>query len=620
MDKKSELALQKRRAAPAPEPPTSAPLAAAAAPAAAPAPSGWWMYHGDPAHTGFVSDSNLNSTNVNPSSFKTLFELELGGPILSVPAVADGYVYVGVANYQKAQGGNGGALHKIDITKGTIVNTFSWNLGNDSDDAHHFAGMGCTPMIFNNCVYFGAFNGKFYCLSQDTLEKVWVTDLRNQDLDHNQPITNNNGVGMGLPAAVIWTSPVVSADGTKMYVGCGEGENPLLYSFVFCLDPQNGNVDWIYCTNVFCTDSVNQPNVLPAQAVQTLPPPSGYTIFEGEPIVMGCSVWGAIAYDAELNLIYCPTGNQQPEPDGNWSEGQQLKPELPSPGFSNGLLALDATTGQFRAFFQVPAESNYRVSDFDIDIGSAPVITMLGSQKVAILTCKNGGFFVLDAGTLKLIKWRQMLPYMNDGTWIPDVDKHPVDQNALNPQVGNDESNATPGENFSGAFNTAAFYPGSSNISPRFFIGLGGPNYHSASPGIDYTSTPFMRALDFDSPQLVDAWPMDNSDPRKYVNCSHIDEPNGIFAGMYTVAGECGLSSPAVVNDVVFCTTSKISIYAFAVSDGTLLWWDDLGMQTDGYNGGYGYCLGAAIWKDYVVAGALVFGRDGGVLRIYGLS
>jgi outer membrane protein assembly factor BamB len=500
------------------------------------------------------------------------------------------------------------------------VNTFSWNLGNDSDDAHHFAGMGCTPMIFNNCVYFGAFNGKFYCLSQDTLEKVWVTDLRNQDLDHNQPITNNNGVGMGLPAAVIWTSPVVSADGTKMYVGCGEGENPLLYSFVFCLDPQNGNVDWIYCTNVFCTDSVNQPNVLPAQAVQTLPPPSGYTVFEGEPIVMGCSVWGAIAYDAELNLIYCPTGNQQPEPDGNWSEGQQLKPELPSPGFSNGLLALDATTGQFRAFFQVPAESNYRVSDFDIDIGSAPVITMLGSQKVAILTCKNGGFFVLDAGTLKLIKWRQMLPYMNDGTWIPDVDKHPIDQNALNPQVGNDESNATPGENFSGAFNTAAFYPGSSNISQRFFIGLGGPNYHSASPGIDYTSTPFMRALDFDSPQLVDAWPMDNSDPRKYVNCSHIDEPNGIFAGMYTVAGECGLSSPAVVNDVVFCTTSKISIYAFAVSDGTLLWWDDLGMQTDGYNGGYGYCLGAAIWKDYVVAGALVFGRDGGVLRIYGLS
>jgi hypothetical protein len=188
--------------------------------------------------------------------------------------------------------------------------------------------------------------------------------------------------------------------------------------------------------------------------------------------------------------------------------------------------------------------------------------------------------------------------------------------------VDNETSNATPGENFSGVFNTAALYPGSTDnpqtISARFFIGMGGPNYHNASPGIDFNSTPFMRAIDFESKQLVDAWPMDQGDPPKYLNASHIDEANGITAGMYTIAGECGLSSPAVVNDVVFCSTSKVSIYAFAVSDGKLLWWDDLGMQTDGFNGGYGYCLGPAIWKNYVVAGALVFGRDGGVLRIYG--
>ena len=619
MDKKSEIALQKRRNAGAPEAPTVTALSSPALPAAAAAPSGWWMYHGDPEHTGFVSGSNLNTATVASPDFQTLFTLELGGPILSVPAVADGFIYVGVANYHAAQGGNGGALRKIDIKTGTIVNTFSWDLGNDNDDAHHFSGMGCTPMLFNNRVYFGAFNGKFYCLTQDTLQLVWTTDLRNEDLGHNQPITNINGVGSGYPAAVIWTSPVVSADGTKLYVGCGEGENPQLYSFVFCLDTQTGKVNWIYCTNVFCTGQINEPNVLPEQAVQTLPPPQGYTLFHGEPIVMGCSVWGAIAYDKDLDRIYCPTGNQQPEPDGNWTDGP-FKPELPSPGFSNGLLSLDASTGRFKAFFQVPPESNYRDSDFDIDIGSAPVIARLGAQKVVILTCKNGSFFVLDADSLKLVKWRQMLPYMNDGTWIATVDKHSADPNALNPDVSNDKSNATPGENFSGPFNTAAFYPGSSTTSPRFFIGMGGPNYHNASPGIDYTTTPFMRALDFNSPQLVDAWPMDNSDPRKYLNCSHIDEPNGIAVGMYTSAGECGLSSPAVVNDVVFCTTSKIAIYAFDVSNGKLLWWDDLGMQTDGYNGGYGYCLGAAIWKDYVVAGALVFGRDGGILRIYGLK
>ena len=620
MDKKTEIAMLKRRNAAAPEAPVSATAPSSTATATLPPPpSGWWMYHGDPEHTGFVSDSKLNTTNVASSSFQTLYTLQLGGPVLSVPAISDGFIYVGLANFHQAQGGNGGALHKIDIASGQTVNTFSWDLGSDNEDIHSFTGMGCTPMIFNGRVYFGAFNGKFYCLNEDTLALEWVTDLRNEDLAHNQPVTNINGVSAGYPAAVIWTSPVVSSDGTKLYVGCGEGENPQLYSFVFCLDTTTGDVNWIYCTNLFCTKEFNQPNMLPAQAVQTLPQPPGYKIFPGEPIVMGCSVWGAIAYDKGLNRIYCPTGNQQPEPDGNWSGGP-FKPELPSPGFSNGLLSLDANTGEFKAFFQVPPESNYRDSDFDIDIGSAPVITTHVEQRVVILTCKNGGFFVLDANSLKLVKWRQLLPYMNDGTWIETVDAHPIDGNALNPHVSNAESNATPGENFSGVFNTAALFPGMPDVKPRFFIGMGGPNYHNASPGIDYNSTPFMRAIDFLSPTLVDAWPMDKGDPRKYLNASHIDEPNGIFAGMYTSAGECGLSSPAVVNDVVFCTTSKIAIYAFDVRDGKLLWWDDMGMQTDGYNGGYGYCLGPAIWKEYVVAGALVFGRDGGVLKIYGLK
>jgi hypothetical protein len=30
--------------------------------------------------------------------------------------------------------------------------------------------------------------------------------------------------------------------------------------------------------------------------------------------------------------------------------------------------------------------------------------------------------------------------------------------------------------------------------------------------------------------------------------------------------------------------------------------------------------MGPAIWQDYVVAGALVFGRDGGLLNIYKLQ
>ena len=62
--------------------------------------SNWWMYHGDAAHTGFVQNSSITSSNV--AKLETLHTLQVGGAILSVPAIVDGYVYVGTANGTKA--------------------------------------------------------------------------------------------------------------------------------------------------------------------------------------------------------------------------------------------------------------------------------------------------------------------------------------------------------------------------------------------------------------------------------------------------------------------------------------------------------------------------------------
>lgn len=124
-----------------------------------------------------------------------------------------------------------------------------------------------------------------------------------------------------------------------------------------------------------------------------------------------------------------------------------------------------------------------------------------------------------------------------------------------------------------------------------------------------------MRAFDWET--LDDAWPeemvVSPADPTKFIMKYSNATP------MYSFPGEAGLSSPAVVNDVVFCSTSKISLYAFSVADGTDLWSDQLGSQTQGFNGGYGYCLGPAVTGDYVVAGGLVLGMDGGILNIYSL-
>jgi outer membrane protein assembly factor BamB len=550
--------------------------------------SNWWMYHGDHGHTGMATGSSLNSGNV--AGLKLLYDIQVPGPVLSVPALVDGFVYVGLANSHDVKDSNGGTFLKIDVTTGKVAAKFEWHIDPAEGDTHGFMGMGCTPAIRDGKVYFSAFNGKLYCLNQADLTPVWITDLRIADLAHNQPVSNTLGDPTDPPAAG-WSSPVVA--NKMVYVGMGEGENPALFGFVYCLDAETGNVAWIYCTCQFEDGVPNQPNVLPPGTIKgALPPP--FVLGPGDPQIRGCSVWSSIAFDSRLNRLYCATGN--PVPDST----------LPCKGFSNGILSLDASSGVFRGFFQALPESSYRDSDNDVDFGGSPILFTVDGRRLVAAGCKNGGLFVLDADTMELVRWRQLLPYYNDGRQIPSVDPHfsASQQNTMDPQNPDRVSDEIDQENYSGTYSTPAVNP----TLGRLYIGIGGKNYQTVKAGIDYSTTPFLRAMDWDT--LEDAWELDDSDPRLYI---HPQPP------MYRTPGESGLSSPAVVNDVVFCATSKIAVYAFHAYTGKMLWEDQLGIQTGGMNGGYGYCLGPAVSGDYVVAGALVFGHQGGILRIYGL-
>jgi outer membrane protein assembly factor BamB len=457
--------------------------------------------------------------------------------------------------------------------------------------------MGCTPAVAGGKVYFSAFDGKLYCLNQSDLTLAWVTDLRYADLAHNQPVTNDFPASPPQAKASGWSSPLV-ANG-RVYVGMGEGENPDLYGFVYCLDANTGNVIWIYCTCQFEEGRDNLANELPAETIrQPLAPGSIFTTNKNAPVAKGASVWSGIAYDPDLDALYCATGNPQPDD------------QLPTKGYTNSVLVLAASSGAFKACIQIPASTSYRQSDIDIDIGGAPTLWQINGRKVVGIGCKNGCFLTFDAKTYEIIATRQLLPFMNDGSQIPTVDPHGVDDPSQpNPVLTNDQSNQTQGENFHGTYSTAALC----TPQQKVFIGVGGNNYHFIGAGIDSDSTPFLRALDWST--LADAWPLDNGDPRKYAAAADPNNP------LYKMAGESGISVPAVVNDVVFMSTTRVALYAFSAKDGKLLWSDvtNFGAQTGGMSGGYGYCMGPAIAGNYVVAGALVQGGNGGVLNIYAL-
>ncbi len=518
--------------------------------------------------------------------------LEMPGSILSTPAVVGEHVFVGLANTLAVATQNGGQILKVDLASGEIVARFTWAIPADARDSHGFCGMGVTPAVTNGRVFFSAFDGKFYCLSEDDLKLLWVTDLRAADPARNQPVTND--FGGPDPKAAGWSSPVVSGD--RVYVGMGEGENPKLYGFVYCLDAATGDVVWIFCTCQFEPDRANRANELPHDVVTD--PPEPFTIFAGDVSVRGASVWSSIAYDPDLDQLYCATGN--PQPDGR----------LPTPGYTNSVVVLQGATGAFRASIQIPAESSYRPSDVDVDIGGSPTLYELDGRKLVGIGCKNGAYVTFDARSFEVLAVRQMLPLHRDGSQISTVDQRgPDDPTKIGPVVTNEESNSVDGENYSGTYSTAAVC---SDLG-KLFIGIGGNNYHFQSPGIDALTTPFIRAMDCAS--LLDAWELDDGDPQRYAIAQQPANP------LYKMGGESGLSVPAVANDVVFMATTRVALYAFAAADGELLWadTDNFGPQTGGMSGGYGYCMGPAIAGDYVVAGALVAGDSGGVLNVYSL-
>ncbi len=520
---------------------------------------GWWMYHHDTSLSGAAICSNIRSTTA--STLHEHYSRTLNGQIISIPSVVNGKIYVATAT--SSASGRSGTVYKYDLATGSKDAEFPLPISHATRPGEvplagarqgGRTGVASSPAVVNGKVYVSALTGFLYCLDANTLACLWYTDLRKRHLSKNQPIEHPSG-----DMANGWSSPLVVND--RVYVGMGEGEHDT-YGFVYCLNAQNGWVEWIFCTNKYI-DSMNdvnhnQVNVLPPALCQSTVP-SPFSIAPNNPPEPGSSPWSHCSYDAGLNRIYVGTGNADPDNP------------LPDPFYASGVLSLDATTGQYKGFFQPPPASSYRPSDLDVDVPAGPMLFTRNGMRYVGIGSKNGSYFVLNADTLALTDQRQLLPKQLDGSPFSSI--------------------SGVGENKSGVMATSAV-----NYSQqKIFVPLGG---YAGTASIDSNTTPFMRAVRLDN--LNDAWPTTGTNPPKYSN---------VGATMYTTPGEAGMSSPATVNDVVVMGTTASGLYLYDAGNGLHL----RTLRPPASPGAAG-TMGPAVYGSYIVAGFY-----DGTLRVYRL-
>jgi outer membrane protein assembly factor BamB len=471
----------------------------------------WWMYHHDRHHTGRASGgSPIRSTTVG--SLGLVQAVPVKGSIITIPTIAAGKVYVGTSDVT-GDPGIGGILYKIDVATGVVEHT----LPIPQRFPAYSQGIGGSPAVVHHRVYVTALPGVVHCLHASDLTEIWSVDLRVPDATKNQPVTN--------PMGDCWSSPLVV--GEHVYVGVGEGESAA-WGFVYCLDARTGHVKWLFCTNKFSSPAHNKPNVIPASAVGLSPLPAGFTAAP-DPPVAGVNVWSSLAYNAESHEIWMGTGN---------STAGDVNP-LPDEPYGSGILALDAHTGSFSHFIEPATSDCYRPDDNDADVCGSPTLFHHHDKTMVSIGTKAGAFFIIDAKTGVVHARRNVLPYVNNDPTKPLP--------AVDPHTG-------PGENYFGVFGTAAV----DQERHRLYVCIGG-----YSGAIDAASTPFVRALHSDT--LDDAWP-------GVFGVDGVWRYTVASPPLYSTPNECGLGSPALVNDVVFVPTTKPALYALDATTGLCLW------------------------------------------------
>ena len=338
-------------------------------------PGAWLSYGRNYAEQRFSELERIDADNVSKLGLAWSFDLGTKRGVEATPIVVDGVMYT-TSSWS--------IVHALDARTGKHL--WTYDPGVAKDKARH----ACCDVVnrgvavWEGQVFVGVLDGRLEALDAATGKVNWSVAT----VDPKQPYTIT-----GAPRVI---------DG-RIYIGNGGAEYGVR-GFLGAYDVNNGKLLWRFYT-VPGNPELGFENDAMKMAAGT---------WKGKWWELGGgggTVWDAMAYDPELDLLYIGVGNGTP-----WNQ------EIRSPGggdnlFLSSIVALRPDTGEYVWHYQTtPGETWDYTATQHIILAD---MEMDGKQrKVLMQAPKNGFFYVLDRTDGTLLSANNYI----DVTWATHVD------------------------------------------------------------------------------------------------------------------------------------------------------------------------------------------------------
>ncbi|MEO8259331.1 MAG: PQQ-binding-like beta-propeller repeat protein [Acidobacteriota bacterium] len=296
----------------------------------------WGAPGGDWAATRYSTLSQLNTRNVK--QLGGAWMVETPDRAEATPMVKDGRMFVVTA---------AGVIMALDPTTGATLWTFK-----SETPFSGKRGVG----IGEGLLFAGLRNSNVMAISQETGQLVWTSEHPKE-----------------IPSQGMATAP---AYGNGVVVGVVSLGDNFLHGRAIGYDAKTGKYLWNF-------------EVVPG------PGEPGHDTWPQDSDVWkygGGAIWTTPSVDAELGLVYLPTGNAVPQFGGELRPGNNL--------YNNSVVALDIKTGKMRWYFQTV---HHDIWEHDL---STPLVlydtTFGGRSRKALAAMRTDGIlFILDRETGK---------------------------------------------------------------------------------------------------------------------------------------------------------------------------------------------------------------------------